>query len=76
MVQKVTNFMGVTYSESAELAVYQLHDLAHTWFKQLKRDRSTDAGPIELEEFATAFLDRFFLLELRDAKELEFINLK
>ncbi|KAF3654391.1 hypothetical protein FXO38_15181 [Capsicum annuum] len=39
-------------------------------------DRGTDAEPIEWEEFATAFLDKFFPLELREAKVLEFINLR
>ncbi|KAF3652469.1 putative uroporphyrinogen decarboxylase, chloroplastic-like [Capsicum annuum] len=36
----------------------------------------TDAEPIEWKEFATTFLDRFFPLELREAKVLEFINLR
>ncbi|PHT36532.1 hypothetical protein CQW23_24232 [Capsicum baccatum] len=39
-------------------------------------ERGTDARPIEWEEFATGFLDRFFPLDLREAKMLEFINLK
>ncbi|KAF3661550.1 hypothetical protein FXO37_12888 [Capsicum annuum] len=34
-VQKVTYIMGVNFSESAELAAYQLQDVAHTRFKQL-----------------------------------------
>ena len=29
-----------------------------------------------MREFATAFLDRFFLLELKESKVLEFINLR
>ncbi|KAF3619313.1 hypothetical protein FXO38_32991 [Capsicum annuum] len=32
-VWKVTDIMGVTSSKSAELAAYQLQDIAHTWFK-------------------------------------------
>ena len=68
--------MGVTSSESAELATYQLQDVEHTWFKQWKVDRGTDAEPIEWKEFATAFLDRFFSLEPRKSKVLEFINLR
>lgn len=35
-----------------------------------------DDGPITWEDFKVAFLDRFFALELRDAKMREFINLK
>lgn len=33
MVHKVIYIMGITSSESAKLAVYQLQDIAHTWFK-------------------------------------------
>ncbi|KAF3626154.1 hypothetical protein FXO38_29429 [Capsicum annuum] len=37
---------------------------------------SVISGPIEWEEFASAFLDRIFPLELREAKVLEFIKLR
>ena len=57
-VQKVTDIMGVTSSENAELAAYQLQDMAHTWFKQWKSERSDDVGLIEWDEFVTIFLDR------------------
>ncbi|KAF3677661.1 hypothetical protein FXO37_04720 [Capsicum annuum] len=42
----------------------------------MRSKRLDDAGPIEWEEFITAFLDRFFPQELREAKVLEFINLR
>lgn len=73
-IQKVTDIMGVTASESPKLDAYQLQDVGHTWFKQWKADRGADAGPVEWKEFATAFLNRFFPLELRETKILEFIN--
>ena len=75
-VQKVTDIMGVTSSESAKIVAYQLQDIAHTWFKKLKVDRGIDVEPIEWKKFATAFLERFYPLELREAKVLEFINLR
>ena len=56
--------MGVASGESVELTTYQLQDVAHVWFKQWKSERPDDAGPVEWEEFASAFLDRFFPLEL------------
>ncbi|KAF3676878.1 V-type proton ATPase subunit G [Capsicum annuum] len=43
---------------------------------RLKKDRGVEARLIEWEEFARAFLDRFFLLDLREAKVQEFINFK
>lgn len=68
--------MGITASKSFELAASQLLDVAHTWFKQWKVNRVADAGPIEWEEFTTTFIDRFFPLDLREARVLEFIFLK
>ena len=56
----MTDIMGVTTVESAELVAYQLQNVAHAWFKQWKSERLDNAGPIEWEEFVTAFLDRFF----------------
>ena len=59
-VQKVIDIMGVTSSQSLELAAYQLQDVAHTWYKQWLAERLEDAGPVEWEEFVMAFLDRLF----------------
>lgn len=68
--------MVVIDSESAELDAYQLQDRSHSGFNQWKAEKEDDAGPIEWKEFATVFLNRFFPLELREAKVLDFINLK
>ena len=68
--------MGVTSSESADLATYQLQDVDYTWFKKWKVDRGIDVELLEREVFDAAFLDRFFPLKLREAKVLEFINLR
>ncbi|KAF3651801.1 putative auxin-induced protein 5NG4-like [Capsicum annuum] len=75
-VQKVIDIMGVTSYQSAEFDTYQLQDVTHTWYKQWLAERLEDAGPVEWEEFVTAFLERFFPQELREAKVLEFINLR
>ncbi|KAF3671894.1 hypothetical protein FXO37_07780 [Capsicum annuum] len=75
-VQKVIDKMGVTSSQSDELAAYQLQDVAHTWYKQWLAERLEDPGPVEWKEFVTALLDRFFSQELRKAKVFEFINIR
>ncbi|KAF3651429.1 hypothetical protein FXO37_18005 [Capsicum annuum] len=62
--------------QSVELSTYQLQDVAHTRYKQWKSGRIDGIGPIGWKEFDTAFLDRFFPQELREAKVLEFINLR
>lgn len=54
--------MGVTLSESANLTAYQLYGVDHTWVKKWKEVSKAIAGPVELDEFATIFLDRFFPL--------------
>ncbi|KAF3632584.1 Deoxyhypusine synthase [Capsicum annuum] len=67
-IHKVTDIIGVTTVESAELVTYKLQDVAHTWYKQWTSKRVNDTGPIEWKEFFKAFLDRFFSQELRGAK--------
>src|SRR5688572_23777889 len=68
--------MGVPPNEKAQLVAYQLKGVARVWFDQWVDNRGANAGPIGWEEFKAAFLDRFFPLELRDAKVQEFINLR
>ncbi|WMV58979.1 hypothetical protein MTR67_052364 [Solanum verrucosum] len=72
---KVLMIMGVTSMEKAELAAYQLKGVAQIWFNQWKEERAVDVGPLDWEKFKVPFLDRFFPLEMREAKVLEFINL-
>ncbi|XP_055814153.1 uncharacterized protein LOC129883538 [Solanum dulcamara] len=74
-VYKIVDIMGVTSKERVELAAYQLKGSAQVWYNQWKSER-VDEGSIGWEAFKLAFLDRFFPLELREAKVLEFINLK
>src|SRR5688572_26991763 len=68
--------MGVPPNEKAELVAYQLKGIARICFDQWVDNRGATAGPFGWEEFKAAFLDRFFPLELRDAKVQEFINLR
>ncbi|XP_049354640.1 uncharacterized protein LOC125819208 [Solanum verrucosum] len=57
-VYKIVNSMGVTSREKAELASYQLKEVAQVWFTQWKSNRPLEVGPIELEGFKGAFLGR------------------
>jgi len=75
-VYKVVSAMGVTSREKAELASYQLKDVAQIWFTQWKANRPVGADPIEWEEFKEAFLGRYFPREKRECKVEEFINLR
>ncbi|KAK4724126.1 hypothetical protein R3W88_026905 [Solanum pinnatisectum] len=75
-VYKIVDAMGVTSIEKAELAGYQLKDVAQVWFAQWKDNRAIISGPITWEVFKKAFIDRFFPWEKREAKIEEFINLR
>lgn len=46
------------------------------WHEQRVAERGEYVGPVEWEKFKCFFLDWFFLLELREAKIHEFINLR
>lgn len=67
--------MGINSTKSVNISAYQLQGVAQTQFKQQKDYRRVDAGSIEQDTFAIVFLDKFFLLELRESKVQEFKNL-
>ncbi|KAH0673709.1 hypothetical protein KY284_024796 [Solanum tuberosum] len=60
----------------AELAAYQLKDVAQAWFEQWKGAIPIGVCLVDWELFKSVFLDRFFPLELREQKMQEFINLR
>ncbi|WMV37378.1 hypothetical protein MTR67_030763 [Solanum verrucosum] len=68
--------MRVTVTESVKLASYQLKYVAHIWFTQWKENMCGSAAHVTWDCFTEAFLDIFFLRELREAKAQEFMNLK
>ncbi|XP_069151948.1 uncharacterized protein [Solanum lycopersicum] len=68
--------IGATNTEKAELAAYQLKDVSQTWCKMWQDSRSQGGVPLTTELFKTVFLERFFPMEMREAKVEQFINLK
>ncbi|XP_049368383.1 uncharacterized protein LOC125833277 [Solanum verrucosum] len=73
---KVLAIIGVTLEKKAELAAYQLKDVTQVWYDQWKGERPIKVEPVEWEFFKSAFLDRLFPLELREAKVQDFTNLR
>ncbi|WMV19556.1 hypothetical protein MTR67_012941 [Solanum verrucosum] len=67
VVKKICEVMQVTGNDRVELASYQLKEIAHIWYTQLKGNMGTDATPITWDYFSEIFLDRFFPIELREA---------
>ena len=70
-IKKIFEVMQVTWNGRFQLASYQFNDFAHIWYIQLK-----DTTPITWVCISKTFLDRFFLIEFREAKAQEFISLK
>ena len=68
--------MGATDIEKAELASYQLKDVAQTWCKMWQDSRVLGGVPVTWELFKTTFLESFFPREMKEAKVEEFINLR
>ena len=75
-IYKFVDAMGVSSREKAELASYQLKEVAQIWYTQWKANRPEEAGPLEWQEFKEAFLGKYFPLEKRECKIEEFINLR
>ncbi|XP_069155767.1 uncharacterized protein [Solanum lycopersicum] len=75
-VHKILVAMGPRDLEKAELASYQLKDVAQTWCKMWQDSQALGEVPANWELFKTTFLERFFPKEMREAKVEVFINLK
>ncbi|XP_049397305.1 uncharacterized protein LOC125861453 [Solanum stenotomum] len=75
-VFKIVDAMGVTPMKKAELISYQLKDVAQVWFEKWRDERPIVSDPMGWGVFKTTFLDRFFPLELREKKLVEFMNLR
>ena len=69
-INKIFEVIQVTRNDRVELKSYQLKDVAYIWYIQLK-----DTTPITWVCISKTFLDRFFQIELREAKAQEFMNL-
>ncbi|WMV24398.1 hypothetical protein MTR67_017783 [Solanum verrucosum] len=78
---RVRDFTGMNplefHGSKVEEDPQQLIDegVAQSWFNQWKEERVIDVSLLDCEKCMVAFLDRFFSLEMRVAKVLEFINL-
>ena len=75
-MKKIIEVMQVTWNDRVELASYHLKDVAHMWYTQWKENRGANATPITSDCFSETFLDRFFPIELKEANDQEFMNLR
>ncbi|PHT42617.1 hypothetical protein CQW23_16642 [Capsicum baccatum] len=67
-VKKITQIMHVFEDQSVELASYWLKNIAYNWVVIWEKSRRENAAPVTWLEFQSAFLDSFFLLEMREAQ--------
>ena len=75
-IKNIFEVMQVTRNYWVELGSYQLKDVADIWYTKWKDNRGANAAPITWECFSETFLDRFFPIELREAKAQKFMNLR
>ena len=67
-VFNIVDAMVVSSQEKAELAAYQLKDVAQVWYEKWKNERSVIECRITWGDFKTTLPDRLFPLELRERK--------
>ncbi|XP_070040695.1 uncharacterized protein [Nicotiana tomentosiformis] len=75
-VKKSLRAMKAFDDEAMELTAYQLKDVGGAWFEMWENERDEDDGPPTWEEFEEAFMDNFIPEEDREAKAIEFEQLK
>ena len=75
-VYNILYAMRFSTSEKAELATYQLKDVAQAWYVQWRVYRTLRGCPVTWEILKKAFIDQFFPRNMRKAKVVEFINLR
>ena len=51
--------MQVTRNNLVEFALYNLKDVAHIWYTELKNNNGTDATPITWDSFSETFWTGF-----------------
>ena len=74
-VHKILCAMGVNEEAMAELTAHKLKDVAQVWYRMWVDGRSLGDVPITCDVLKTAFLERFFSREQKEAKFEDFINL-
>ena len=67
---------GCDPRKRVKLVAYQLKDVAQVLFEQWRDERPLREGLVDWEVFKATFLERFFLIELRERKLVEFMNLR
>ncbi|XP_070022425.1 uncharacterized protein [Nicotiana sylvestris] len=75
-VKKALRAMKAFDDEVVELVAYQLRDMVGAWFEMWEKERDEDDGPPTWEEFEEAFMANFIPEEDREAKAIEFEQLK
>ena len=68
--------MGFNEEEMAKFAAYQLKDVTQVWYKIWGDGWAPEEVPITWDILKSAFLERFFAIEWREAKVEKFINLR
>ena len=69
-------YIGLSTRERVELSTYKLKDVAQERYVQCRNNRTLRGCSLTWKIIKMAYLDRFFLREMREEKVVEFINLR
>ena len=75
-IKKIFEVIKVTGNDQVELPSYKLKEVTNIWYTKLKENRGADAAPVTWDCFRESFLNRSLPIELKEAKALEFMNLR
>jgi hypothetical protein len=75
-IEKRFEVMECPDREKTRLAAYMLQGQAEIWWRSLLRTTFEGYVNISWKEFLDAFQDKYFPMHIRDAKEIEFMELK
>ncbi|EOY16839.1 Uncharacterized protein TCM_035732 [Theobroma cacao] len=74
-MDKICTALGCSSHQVVELTGFRMMEVVQIWFATLKHCRLPGSAPFSWEKFTQAFMDRFLLESVRDAKAQEFETL-
>ena len=74
-MEKRFETLGCTDVQKATYAVFMLSGEAETWWKHARQVLGLEAGAVTWTVFKKSFLEKYFPEDIRNKKELEFMNL-
>jgi hypothetical protein len=75
-MERIFRVMRCTDPQKMDLATYKLHGESEHWWHEYRQEMEESEMPVTWELFQGAFLENYFPSNLKDKKEIEFLELK